>query len=90
MPNRKCLVVRKVDATLRDSCFALFKDILSQWKIYDQCKINKTDMTIELPNGSIFLFKIYVYSIQYHYGKYPPCFSNWIETGRSNCYKFRR
>ena len=57
MPGRKCLVVRKVDATLRDSCFALFKDILSQWKIYEQCKINKTDMTIELPNGSIFLFK---------------------------------
>lgn len=57
MPNRKCLVVRKVDATLRDSCFALFKDIISQWKIYDMCKINKTDMTIELPNGSLFLFK---------------------------------
>lgn len=57
MKNRKCLVVRKVDATLRDSCFALFKDIISQWHIYKQCKINKTDMTIELPNGSIFLFK---------------------------------
>ena len=45
MPGRKCLVVRKVDATLRDSCFALFKDIISQWKIYDQCKINKTDFS---------------------------------------------
>lgn len=57
MSNRKCLIVRKVDATLRDSCFALFKDIISQWGIYDMCKINKTDMTIELPNGSVFLFK---------------------------------
>lgn len=57
MPNRKCLVVRKVDATLRDSCFALFKDVITQWQIYDECKINKTDMTIELPNGSMFLFK---------------------------------
>ena len=57
MEGRKCLVVRKVDATLRDSCFALFKDVIAKWGIYDQCKINKTDMTIELPNGSIFLFK---------------------------------
>lgn len=57
MGGRKCLVVRKVDATLRDSCFALFKEIISQWGIYELCKINKTDMTIELPNGSIFLFK---------------------------------
>lgn len=55
--NRKCLVVRKVDNTLRDSCFALFKSMISQWQLYDECKINKTDMTIELPNGSIFLFK---------------------------------
>ena len=57
MEGRKCLVVRKVDATLRDSCFALFKDVIAKWGIYDQCKINKTDMTIELPNGSIFLVK---------------------------------
>ena len=57
MSGRKCLVVRKVDATLRDSCFALFKDVISKWHLYEQCKINKTDMTIELPNGSIFLFK---------------------------------
>ena len=55
--NRKCLVVRKVDNTLRDSCFALFKSMIGQWQLYDECRINKTDMTIELPNGSIFLFK---------------------------------
>ena len=54
---RKCLVVRKVGATLRDSCFALIKSILSDWKLYDICKINKTDLTIELPNGSQFIFK---------------------------------
>ena len=56
-PNRKCLVIRKVQATLKDSCFALFKSVISQWHLYEQCKINKTDLTIELPNGSIFLFK---------------------------------
>lgn len=57
MPNRKCLVVRKVNATLKDSVFSLFKSILAQWQIYDECKINKTDLTIELPNGSTFIFK---------------------------------
>lgn len=55
--NRKCLVVRKVSNTLRDSCFALVKSILSDWKLYEQCRVNKTDLTIELPNGSHFIFK---------------------------------
>lgn len=55
--NRKCLVVRKVSNTLRDSCFALVKSILSDWQLYEQCKINKTDLTVELPNGSHFIFK---------------------------------
>ena len=55
--NRKCLVIRKINNTLKDSCFALVKSILSDWKLYEQCKINKTDLTIELPNGSLFLFK---------------------------------
>ena len=57
MENRKCLVVRKVNATLKDSVFALFKSILSEWQIYNECKVNKTDLTIELPNGSAFIFK---------------------------------
>lgn len=56
-PNRKCLVVRKVNNTLKDSCFALVKSILSDWQLYEQCKVNKTDLTIELPNGSHFIFK---------------------------------
>lgn len=55
--NRKCLVTRKVGNTLKDSIYALFKSVLADWKIYDQCKINKTDMSIELPNGSSFIFK---------------------------------
>lgn len=56
-PNRKCLVIRKINNTLRDSVFALFKSTLSDWQLYDKCKINKTELTIELPNGSIFLCK---------------------------------
>ncbi|HHQ4128351.1 TPA: phage terminase large subunit [Clostridium perfringens] len=56
-PGRKCLVVRKVNSTLKESIFALFRSVLSDWQIYDECKINKTDLTIELPNKSLFIFK---------------------------------
>ena len=45
-PNRKILVVRKVGNTLRDSCFAMVKTILSDWHIYEECKINKTDSSL--------------------------------------------
>ena len=55
--KRKILVVRKVGTTLRDSCFQLIKDTLMFFKIYDQCQINKTDMTVEILNGSLFIFK---------------------------------
>lgn len=56
-PKRKCLVVRKVGNTLRDSIFAEFKTVLADWKMYDKCEIRETLLTIELPNGSQFLFK---------------------------------
>lgn len=56
-PNRKCLVIRKVTNTLRDSIFAEFKTCLSDWKIYDRCEIKETLLIINLPNGSQFLFK---------------------------------
>lgn len=55
--KRKCLVVRKVGSTIRESIFAEFKAQLSNMGIYRHCNINKTDMTIELPNGSAFIFK---------------------------------
>lgn len=55
--KRKCLVIRKVGATIRESIFAEFKTLISDLGIYNQCSINKTDMSIELPNGSIFIFK---------------------------------
>lgn len=56
-PNRKCLVIRKVGATLRDSIFALFKSVLSDWHILDKCVIKESFFTIEFPNGSQFIFK---------------------------------
>ena len=55
--KRKCLVVRKIGATIRASIFEEFKTRLAEMDIQQYCKINKTDMTIELPNGSIFLFR---------------------------------
>jgi len=55
--NRKCLVIRKVGNTLRDSVFALFKSVLADWKIYSQCQIRETLFTITFPNGSQFIFK---------------------------------
>ena len=42
---------------MKDSVFALFKSTISDWGLYEQCKINKTDLTVELPNGSHFIFK---------------------------------
>lgn len=55
--KRKVLVVRKVMGTQKDSCWQLIIDILSKFKIMDYCITNKTNFTIELPNGSQFLFK---------------------------------
>ena len=55
--NRLLLVVRKTQATLRDSCFSLFKSILYDWHIAEECNINKTNLEITLPNGSRIIFK---------------------------------
>ena len=55
--KRKILVIRKVGNTSKDSTFQNIKDTLFFFKIYDRCKVNKTDLTIELENDSIFLFK---------------------------------
>lgn len=55
--NRKFLVVRKVTATIRDSIFAEFKGVLSQFKILPYCKVAESNFTITLPNGSQFIFK---------------------------------
>ena len=55
--KRKVLVIRKVGRTLKDSVFQLFLDLLDKFQIREQCKINLTTFTIELPNGSILLFK---------------------------------
>ena len=55
--NRKVLVIRKVGNSLRDSVFALFKSVLADWQIYDQCEVRETLLTITFPNGSQIIFK---------------------------------
>ena len=48
----KVLVCRRYATTLRNSCFALFKEILAKWKLTRFVKIRETDMSIIFPNGS--------------------------------------
>ncbi len=54
---RKVLVIRKVAATQKDSCFSLVTKILTDIKILKYCTVNKSTFEITLPNGSVFLFK---------------------------------
>lgn len=55
--KRKILIIRKVMATQATSCWQLILDTLSKFQILIYCKVNKSNFTIELPNGSMFLFK---------------------------------
>lgn len=56
--GHKILVIRKVDNTLRDSCFALIKEVISLYKCEELFDINKSEMTITNKfNGNQMLFK---------------------------------
>ena len=48
----KVLVCRRYGSTLRNSCFSLFKEILTKWKLTPYLKIRETDFNIKFPNGS--------------------------------------
>ena len=48
----RVLVCRRYATTLRNSCFALFKEVLAKWKLTGYVKIRETDMSIIFPNGS--------------------------------------
>ena len=52
---RKVLVLRKVNRTTKNSTFQLLLDTLSQFGVLPYCKVNRTDFTITLPTGSMFL-----------------------------------
>lgn len=53
--KRKYLVIRKSATDLRRSCWVDLQNTLQQFKITSLCKVNITNMTIGLPNGSSFI-----------------------------------
>ena len=67
--KRTALVVRQVKETIKDSCFALFKDVLETMNMLSDTTINKTKaidgkvitvsspMEIRFPNGSKIIFR---------------------------------
>lgn len=52
----RVVVCRRTGKTLRQSCFDLFKEILTKWKIASYVKIRETDFNIKFPNGSEIIF----------------------------------
>ena len=53
----KVLVCRRTATTIRNTCFSLFKDILTKWRLYPQyVNIRETDFNIKFPNGSEIIF----------------------------------
>lgn len=48
----RVLVCRRYATTLRNSCFALFKEVLAKWQLTSYVNIRETDMSITFPNGS--------------------------------------
>ena len=52
----KILVCRRYGTTIRNTCFALFKEILTKWKLLPYVKIRETDFNIKFSNGSEIIF----------------------------------
>lgn len=52
----KILVCRRTATTIRNTCFSLFKDIISKWQLTQYVKIRETDFNIKFPNGSEIIF----------------------------------
>lgn len=53
----KVLVCRRYASTIRHTCFALFKEVLTKWKLYPTyVKVRETDFNIKFPNGSEIIF----------------------------------
>ena len=54
--NRRILVCRRWGSTVRETVWQLIVEQLRFFKLDDMCQFNKTDRTIVLPNGSMFIF----------------------------------
>ncbi len=55
--KRRILVIRKIQNTIKHSIWSLMIAHLQNSGFYEYCRINRSDFEIELPNGSIFIFK---------------------------------
>ena len=56
--GHRILVIRKVGNTIKDSVFALLKEVISDWGVYSEFEINKTDKTfLHLPTGNEIICK---------------------------------
>lgn len=55
--KRKALIIRKTLNSQKDSCWRLMLEQLEDFGIRAACKVRITDYAIELPNGSVLLFK---------------------------------
>lgn len=54
----RVLVCRQYGTTIRDTCFSLFKDILTFWGLYpNYVSVRESDFNIKFPNGSEIIFK---------------------------------
>lgn len=52
----KILVCRRYGSTIRNTCFALFKEVLAKWQLTPFVKIRESDFNIKFPNGSEIIF----------------------------------
>lgn len=52
----KILVCRRYGTTIRNTCFALFKEILTKWQLLPYVKIRESDFNIKFSNGSEIIF----------------------------------
>ena len=55
-PGVRILICRKTASSARETTFEECKGVLTKWKLIDYVQINKTDKTIEFPNGSKLIF----------------------------------
>jgi phage terminase large subunit len=55
--KRKCLVIREVYSTHRDSTFSLFKEIISDMGLSDYITNKVSPLQIDFPNGSQIIFR---------------------------------
>ncbi|MDO7787138.1 PBSX family phage terminase large subunit [Desulforamulus aquiferis] len=55
--KRTALVVREVYDTIRDSCFSLFAEIITDLELDGRIKLVTSPMQIRFPNGSKIIFK---------------------------------